>query len=232
FSYAAVVIIVVLTAEFSSLLGTVSLSTLHAPYASVIWPYLVLIVATAVASGAIADDLGNRSITLYLSRPIHLTDYLGAKTAAVAVWVALPSIGPGVVGVVIAAGLGLLPATVSLEGIGAFVAVGLLTTGFFTTLGIALSTLTSRALFAGVALFGATLSAHLAALAVSGATGANGVLYLSPITDLLTVADAAFSTGAADPISALGALAVLLGASVVLGVVAFLRLTRVEVVGE
>ena len=231
-SYLAVVLIVVLTAEFSSFLQGVSLSTFHAPYGSPIWPYLILIVATAVGSGCIADDLGSRAITLYLSRPIHLLDYLTAKTTAVAFWIGLTAIGPGVVGVIIAAGLGLASGPVAVSAAVAFLAVGALTTAFFTALSVALSTLTTRALFAGVAIFGSTLSADLAATAVASATGRPVVGYLSPIGDLLAASQAAFDTGASNGIAPATAVALLVGATIVLLVGTWLRLDRVEVVGE
>lgn len=231
-SYAAIVLILVIDAEFASLLGTVDLATFHAPYASPVWPYLILLVATAVGSGSIADDLESRAITLYLSRPIRLADYLLAKFGAVAFWVGVTAIGPGLVGVTIVGLLGLSPASVTLAAAGAFLGVGALTTIFFTALGVALSSLTARALFAGVGIFGINLSANLAATAVYGATGNAAILYLSPITDLQTAAEAAFATGASTATFPLTCAALLLAASVVLVVTAWVRLTRVEVVGE
>lgn len=231
-SYLAIVLIVVLDAEVAAVLGGVRLATFHAPYASQIWPYLILIVATAVGSGCIADDLGSRSITLYLSRPIHLVDYLAAKSAAVAFWVGVAAIGPGVVGVVISAGLGLASGPVAFDALVAFGAVGGLTTVFFTALAVALSTLTSRGLYAGVGIFGVTLSTDLAANAIHGATGNSGILYLSPINDVLTGSESAFATGAVtDTVPGTG-VALLVAAAVILLIVAWLRLDRVEVVGE
>ena len=231
-SYLAIVLLVVLDAEFASLLGGIRLATFHAPYDSPVWPYLILIVATAVGSGCIADDLGSRSITLYLSRPIRLVDYLVAKTGAVAFWVGVTAIGPGVVGVIIAAGLGLVSASLALEAVVAFVIVGAITTVFFTALAVALSTLTTRALFAGVGIFGVTLSTDLAASAVYGATGNATVLYLSPIGDILTGAQAVFATGASTATVPETAAALLIAAALVLLVVTWIRLNRVEVVGE
>lgn len=232
-SYAAIVLILVINLEFASLLGgPITLASFHAPYASPVWPYLVLLVATAVGSGCIADDLESRSITLYLSRPIHLTDYLTAKVSAVAFWVSMTAVGPALVGVTIVGLLGLSPASVTLAAYAAFLEVGLLITVFFTALAVALSTLTARALFAGVGIFGIILSANLAAAAIAGATGNTAVLYVSPVTDIEAAANAAFATGApTDIVPATGA-ALLLGAAVILLVVTWVRLSRVEVVGE
>ena len=231
-SYLAIVLIIVIDSEFTQFTGGVTLSTLHAPYSSPIWPYLVLIVATAVGAGSIADDLGSRSITLYLARPIHLTDYLAAKTLGVGFWIGVAAVGPGVVGVSIAAGLGLFSASIGFEAVGAFLAIGLLTTVFFTALGLSLSSFTTRALYAGVGIFGVTLSLNIATAAVQGATGNSSVVYASPINDLLTAAEAAFQTGAATPTEPATSVAILLAASVLLFVAAWFRLSRVEVVGE
>jgi hypothetical protein len=231
-SFLAVVLIVVLTAEFASLLGGLTLATLHAPYASPIWPYLTLIIATAVGSGCIADDLGSRAITLYLSRPIHLVDYVVAKTAAVGFWIGLAAIGPGVLGVSISAGLGLISAELAFSAVGAFVGVGLLTTFFFTALGVALSTLTTRALYAGVGIFGVTLSLNIAAVAIFGATQNSSVGYVSPVGDILAAAEAAFQTGTPTDIVPSTAVALLVATTLVLFVVTWVRLNRIEVVGE
>jgi hypothetical protein len=208
------------------------LASFYGPFNSPAWPFLVLIVTTAVGSGSLADDLGSRAITLYLSRPIHLTDYLGAKAAAVGFYVALATIGPGVIGVVIVLLLGSVSATLALSAIAAFVAVGLVTTVFFTGLALALSALTSRALYAGVSIFGATLAAELAAAAVAGTTGNDAVTYIAPFADIHAAASAAFQTGATQTIDPVGSALLLLGGGLLLGLVAWLRLTRVEVVGE
>ncbi|HYK93680.1 MAG TPA: hypothetical protein VEY07_06525 [Thermoplasmata archaeon] len=232
-SYIAIVLILVIELEFGSLLGgAVTLASFHAPYDSPIWPYLVLLVATAVGSGCIADDLESRAIALYLSRPIRLSDYLTAKVAAVGFWVAMTAIGPALLGVTIVGLLGLSSASVTFAAYGAFLEVGLLTTVFFTALAVTLSTLTARALFAGVGIFGVILSANLAAASIAGATGNTAVLYVSPVTDIEAVANAAFNTGAVTDIVPGTAAALLIGAALILSVVTWVRLSRVEVVGE
>jgi len=231
-SYAAIVLAIVVNAELSSLLRGLTLSSFYVAYAIPIWPFLILLVATAVGSGSVSDDLSSRSITLYLSRPIRLEDYVGAKVAAVGTWVGVTAIGPGLLGVTILAALGLAPLAVSVSAFLVFLALGLLTTFFFTGLAIGLSALTSRALYAGVGIFGITLSAEIVGAAVSGATGNSSVLYISPVDDIETAASAAFQTGSATSIDPWGATAVLVVAGAVLFAIAWLRLRRVEVVGE
>ncbi len=231
-TYLAVGLIVILNAEFASLLSGVNLALFHGPYGSPIWPYFTLIVATAVGSGCIADDLASRAITLYLSRPIHLVDYVTAKILAVASWIGISAIGPGLVGVTIAAGLGLVPLPVSLAALGAFLAVGLLTTTFFTALSVTLSTYTKKALYAGVSIFGIILSTNLATSAIASATGNSAIEYLSPVTDILAAADAAFETGAVTPVVPGTAAVLLVATAAILVVATWIRLTRFEVVGE
>lgn len=231
-SYASVVLIIVVSAEFSSIVGGPTVGSFYFPYASPIWPFLVLIGATAVGAGCISEDLGSRSITLFLSRPIHLTDYLGAKASAVAFWIGLMSIGPGLLGVALVGALGLAPLSVTLPAAAAYLASGLLTTLFFTALAVLLSSVTTRALYAGVGMFGITLSAEIAGSAVSGATGNSAVGYVSPIVDLQSSASAIFQTGATTLTVPAASAALLIGASVLFFLVAWLRLSRVEVVGE
>jgi ABC-2 type transport system permease protein len=230
--YLAIVLIVVIDVELSSLVGTIQISNFHVAYASSAWPFLILLVATAVGSGSIADDLANRSITLYLSRPVRLEDYLAAKVAAVGTWIAIAAVGPGLIGVTIVAALGVVPFGVSFGAFGGFLAVGLLTTFFFTALGIGLSALTSRPVFAGVGIFGITLSAEISAAAIDGATNNASVLYMSPIDDIQTVAAAAFRTSGSTSIDPWAAAVVLLASGAALFLLAWLRLRRVEVVGE
>jgi ABC-type transport system involved in multi-copper enzyme maturation permease subunit len=232
-TYLIIVIIIVLTAEFDQLGSAgISVGTFHSAYVGSVWSYLALLVATAVASGSVAEDLASRSITLYLSRPIRLEDYLGAKLAAVGTWLAVCSVGPGVVGVTIVAGLGLCSASVSLGALGAFVAIGLLTTVFFTGFGVALSALTGRAVYAGVGIFGFCLAAEIAAAAVQGVTGNASVGYISPIDDIFSASQAAFRTGASVSVDPWAAAGILVAASLALVAVTWLRLQRVEVVAE
>lgn len=216
-------------------LGTrppITLAAFADPYASVVWPLLVLLVVTAAGAPSVASDLGSRSITLYLSRPILLRDYLLAKSAGIGVWIALVAIGPVAVGSVLLAALGVVSAELALSAIGVAVGLGLLAAVFFVGLALLLSSITSKSLYAGVAIFGTTLSLEIAAGAISGATGNAQVRYLGPFTDLESVMGAAFQTGLPTPtvpaISAAGLVLVGVG----LAALAWMRLRRVEVIGE
>jgi ABC-type transport system involved in multi-copper enzyme maturation permease subunit len=231
-TYIAVTLTLTLNTYFASVIGTLSLSTFEVPYASPAWPFLVLIVTTAVGAGSLAEDIGNRSITLYLSRPIHRTDYLAAKLAATGTWIAIAAVGPGLLGLAVILALGWAPLSLVLSGVAAFLATGLLATVFFTGLALALSSLTTRSLYAGVAIFGVILSLEIGVPVVTGLTGNLSAAYASPITLILSVAQSAFGISgpyATDPLTS----AALLGfGGAFLAIFAAWRISRVEVVGE
>ncbi|MCI4340014.1 MAG: ABC transporter permease [Thermoplasmata archaeon] len=231
FGYAVTLIAILLTVLLRPP-GGAPLSAFYVPIGLATWPLLILLVSATTGSGAIAEDLTSRSITLYLSRPIHLIDYLGAKTAAVAFWIGMVAVGPCLVGVLLAAGLGAVSATVAFSAFGAYIVVGFLATFFFTGLAIALSTWTARSLYAGVALFGVVLALQLAAVVISGITGDAQIRYLGVFTDLQNVGVSAFQTGGEQSVDpALSAVALIL-VGLGLFVAAWQRLIRVEVVGE
>jgi ABC-type transport system involved in multi-copper enzyme maturation permease subunit len=212
--------------------GPPTLASFYRPMSGDLWPLEVLLVAAVVGSGGIAEDLTSRSITMYLSRPIHLEDYLAGKAAAVAFWIALVSVGPGIVGAILAAALGAVSASLALTAIAELVSLGALVTFLFTSLALALSAWSGRALYAGVAIFGLVLALQISALAISGVIANPQVPYLAPFNDLQSVAQALLETNASTPtvpwVSAV--LVVLVGAVLLVGV--WSRLRRVEVVGE
>jgi ABC-type transport system involved in multi-copper enzyme maturation permease subunit len=231
-TYLAVTLILTIDTEFASLTGTLTLSTFEAPYSSPAWPFLMLIVATAVGAGSLAEDIGNRSITLYLSRPIRRIDYLAAKIAATGSWMVIAAVGPGLAGLAVVLALGWAPASLVLSGAGAFVATGLLASIFFTGLALALSSLTTRSLYSGVATFGLVLSLEIGAPLVSGLTGNTSVAYASPITDILSVAQSAFGGSGPFATDPLTSAAILAFGGGLLAIFAGWRISRVEVVGE
>lgn len=231
-TYLGVVLIGAVEVAVSSALGTLSLATFEAPFDSVVWPFLLLIVTTAAGAGSLAEDVGNRSFTLYRARPIHLIDYLAGKTVACGGWLLIAAVGPGLVVVVITAALGYPSATLALQAAGAYVAVGGLAAVFFTGLALALSSLTDRALYAGVAIFGVVLSLYIGAALVAGITGNPYVPYASPVANLHSVAHAVFGRGGSPETEPLASAIVLAAAGVVLWIFAYWRLGRVEALAE
>ena len=212
--------------------GPIDLASFSAPYGGTLWPLEILLVCALTGSGSIAEDLASRSITLYLSRPIHLIDYLVGKAAGLGFWIAMAAIGPGVVGSIFAAALGGVSASVAVSAIAATIVLGLLATAFFTGLALALSAWTARGLYAGVAIFGLILTLEFTVLALAGTTGNPQVIYLSVFDNLQNIAYYLFqSPGITSTYPGLSAF--YLGVvTFLLFVATWLRLERVEVVGE
>lgn len=209
--------------------GSVGLANFATPYESI--PYLLLatLLAASAGAGAIASDVADRSITLYLSRPITSTDYLAGKASAVGLVLAIFFFVPGVAACLFAYFVGNVSLGLAVTAMDAFVAVGLLMVVFFTALSLFLSSLTRRPLFAGAAIFGVLVSAEVLAGLVLGVTSSTQALYLSPLEDLLAVGQSLFGvTPSVDPGTAVE---VVLGIAVVTSLVAYLRVRQVEVVG-
>ncbi|MCI4372455.1 MAG: ABC transporter permease subunit [Thermoplasmata archaeon] len=209
--------------------GAVGLNNFATPYKSI--PYLLLATLLAASAGAsaIAGDVSDRSITLYLSRPITPSDYLIGKGSAVGLVLTIFFLIPGIAACLFAYFVGNVSFGLAATAMGAFVAVGLLMVVFFTTLALFLSSLTRRPLYAGAAIFGVLISAEILSALIEGVTSSTHALYVSPLEDLLAVAQSLFGvTPAIDPGSAA---AIVVGIAVVATGVAFLRVRRVEVVG-
>jgi ABC-type transport system involved in multi-copper enzyme maturation permease subunit len=231
-AYVAVVTTTVFFVFFTSLIGTVTSATYTAAVSTPIWPYLLLIVTATAGAGSVAEDVGSGAIALYLSRPIRRLDYLAAKTVGCGSWILFAALGPGLVAVVITAVLGYASSTIAVEAAAGFLAVGLLATGFFTCLAIALSSLTNRALYAGVTIFGLVLTLDIGASLVSGISGNSEVLYADPISNLLAVAHAAFGVPGNYPIDPATSAVILIVSGVALWAFAGWRMGRVRVITE
>lgn len=231
-TYLTVTANVALTVYFASLLGRSTLAAFESPFEMVFWTLLILIVAAAVGAGSIADDLGSRAITLYLSRPIRLVDYLLAKAAATGIWILVATLGPGLVGVGLLAALGVVSASIAIQATGGFLAVAFTATVFFTGVSLAFSSLTRRSLYAGVTIFGVVLSLATSGEVISGITGNASVLYADPVTNLHSVAQAAFGLSGPYPTDPVASATLLLLTGILLAALAWWRLSRIEVVGE
>jgi ABC-type transport system involved in multi-copper enzyme maturation permease subunit len=231
-TFIAVVLTTVFTVFFTTLLGTVTSATFTVAVASPAWPYLMLIVTATVGAGVLADDVGSRAITLYLSRPVRLIDYLAAKTIACGGWLLIAALGPGFLAVGITAALGYATATVALEAAGGFLMVGLLAAVFFAGLALALSSLTNRALYAGVTIFGLVLTLDIGASIVAGISGNPQVGYADPVSNVLAVAHQAFSVSGTSSLDPGVSAAILLVSGVAMWGFAAWKLRRLEVVAE
>jgi len=231
-TWLVVVLAATFNIAFASLTGSSVMSGFESPYESVAWILLILIVAATVGAGSLADDIGSRAITLYLSRPINLSDYLVAKAGATGTWLLIATVGPGCVAVAITTALGYVSASAALAAAGAYFAVGVVTAVFFTGVTLAFSSVTRRSLYAGVATFGAVLSIDVSTSVVSGITGNTPILYANPKTLTQTMAEAAFGLSSSSPLNPYTSAAVMIVVGVVLAALAWWRLARIEVVGE
>jgi ABC-type transport system involved in multi-copper enzyme maturation permease subunit len=192
--------------------------------------FAVMLMASAIGSGLIADDRDSMALTLYLSRPITQVDYLIAKAAVLAPLLMMVTIVPLVLTPLLALLLGLFPWDVALPAMGVGVAVGLLFTSFYVATTLFLSSLTRKKGYAAAGVFAITLGLTLPAeiLAGSGSLNNPNLLYLSPWEDYLAVARGAY--GVSGPVDWPIALAILLGAIVLAALVTYLRMKAVEVV--
>ena len=188
--------------------------------------FFVTLMASFVGAGLIADDVHSMALTLYLSRPISVTDYLVAKAAVLGTLVSMLTVLPLAITPLIAGLLGLFPWDIALPAIGIAFAVGFLLTAFYTALALFLSSMTRRKAYAGAGIFATTFGLTIPAeiLAQPGAIGNPALLYLSPWEDFLAVARAAYGAGPG-PIDWGPSLAILLG---VIGLAAFVTYTRMR----
>lgn len=231
-TYLGVVLIATINVALSSAFGSLTLATFETPFNSPVWPLLILIVATAAGAGSLSEDVGTRSFTLYRARPIHLVDYLAGKTIACGGWLLIAAVGPGLIVVAITAALGYPSATLALEAAGAYLAVGGIAAVFFTGLALALSSLTDRALYAGVGIFGVVLSVYIGAALVAAITGNIYVPYASPFANIDSIAHAAFGLTGSTATEPAGSATVLAAAGVLLWGFAFWRLQHQEAIAE
>ncbi|MDE1820160.1 MAG: ABC transporter permease subunit [Euryarchaeota archaeon] len=236
FGFTATFVPLLLTEIFASfgLLQGPQLSSFYQAYESPVLLIFTMLMSTMVGAGIVADDLRSKAISLYLSRPITILDYLVGKSAVVGLLLALLAILPGLLTALIVGLLGYVTATVAAEAAAVFLGVGALTVLTFTGVAVLLSTLTDRKSFSGAGIFALLFSVEIVSLILAGATRDLSFEYLSPWEDVLAVARAGFnvSTTPGSTIDPLVALTVLLVLIPVLFVLAYLRLSRLEVVTD
>jgi len=189
----------------------------------------VTLMASVIGSGLIADDRDSMALTLYLSRPITGADYLIAKASVLTPLVALVSVLPLVLVPFVAFLLGLFPAEVALPAMGVGFAAGALLTAFYVSLSLSLSSMTRRKSYAAAGVFAVTFGLTIPAGVLASALNSPELLYLSPWEDFLAVARGVYGVSGG-LIDWPGALAILLGATVLASLLAYLRMNAVEVV--
>src|SRR5712692_2037274 len=191
--------------------------------------FFVSLMASVIGAGLIADDMQSMAFTLYLSRPITQSDYLLAKAAILAPLIAMVTILPLLLTALVAALLGFFSWTIALEAMGITIVVGGLLTLFYTAVSLFLSSLTRRKGIAAAGVFAVNFGLTIPATVLAITIGNPSVLYLSPWNDYVAVASAAFG-GANTGIDWPGALAILLGVTVLAALVTYVRMKAVEVI--
>ncbi len=224
-------LVVVFFASFIPGAGARDLTFFYTPASNPAIPFFTVLMAAVVGGGLIADDLDSMALTLYLSRPLTAADYLTAKAAILATLTGLVAILPLVLTPLVGFLLGFFAWDIALEAIGLSIGLGLILTGFFTSLSLFLSSLTRRRAYAAAALFALVfgLVAVETILVSAGSVNNPSLLYLSPTEDFLELARAAFGV-AGSPIDWPPALAILLGVTALAAFATWLRMKAVEVV--
>lgn len=147
----------------------------------------MLLVASGVGAGLIADDLRHRSLTLYLSRPVTSWGYIAAKASIVGLALFIAVAFPGIVGPIVAALLGYVSWETALVALGAGLAFGLLAVGVFSFTVLMFSSLTTRKGIAAAALFSIGLASNGLAQSLQERFGVDGILHMSIYQNLLAV---------------------------------------------
>ena len=234
-SYIVVLLLIIVPFYLASLApgacGVLPLTAFFLPFATQLWFFFEALLVTSVGAGIIATDVANRSITMYLARPITSLDYLVAKAGAVGTWLTLGIIAPGAIGTTIVLALGYVDLPTALAAYAGFVGVGLLTVVVFAGLALILSAIAPRATYAGAAIFGGLVGAEIIALAVRGISGQPDVLYVSVEQDLLAVAQYAFGVTGGELAPGVAAVVLLLLAAGCF-LASYMRLDRLQVVSE
>lgn len=226
-------LVTVLTYQTLGLGAGLALAAFYDPYSNFLLFLFIMLLTALVGGGIVADDIGSKAISLYLSRPITLGDYLVAKGGVVAAALGLIAVVPGILGALLAYVLGYVDATVAAEALGIYVGLGLLLTLTFTSLALFLSSLTDRRSWAGAGIFAFLLMDDVLADILRGVSHNVAWLYVSPWEDLTCVARYLFDvpTGA-DSIAPAVAFAILAVLVTLLGSATYLRLSRMELVTE
>ncbi len=169
-----------------------ALTLFYLPFSSQVWFFFQVLFTASIGAGVIANDVANRSITMYLARPITAADYLTSKAGAIALWLGIAVILPGLVGVTIVLSLGYVSLGIALEGAAGFLAVGLLTVLAFTGLALLVSAWSPKSSYAAAAIFGLLVGAEIVAAVIAAISSTTSVLYFSLEQDALAVAQWAF----------------------------------------
>ncbi|MGA1793681.1 MAG: ABC transporter permease, partial [Thermoplasmatota archaeon] len=127
--------------------------------------YLWIVLLTAVCgSGIIANDLRNNTFTLYFSRPITKSDYMVGKFLALSTILSVITLVPALIIFVARMAFINEPFIYILEHLwllGGMLIASVVAIAIFSSIAMALSSMTNRGIFAGVGIFGSFIFASI-----------------------------------------------------------------------
>lgn len=219
----------------------IDVKTFYGPFGGHFLFLFAMLVTAMVGGGVISDDFATKSISLYLSRPITLLDYLIGKFSTVAALLGVLVLLPGVIAVIVAGSLGYISASVTLQSIFTYLGAAILMVIVFASIALFLSSFTTRRTWASSGIFGVLLFTEIVSNVLAEASSDPNWIYLSPWEDFDAVARAMFGiTGTTNssffgaPLPAYSefgyiAFLCLLGLTVTLLSLTYIKLTRTEV---
>ncbi|MFQ5919699.1 MAG: hypothetical protein ACE5I4_06615 [Thermoplasmata archaeon] len=197
--------------------------------------FFILVVAAAVGSGLISDDMRHMSLTLYLSRPLTTGDYLAAKALIVGIFVFIAVAVPAIASPIVAAVLLYVGWELALQVLLAGAAFGLLTMVLFSLLALLFSSLTQRKGVAAAGTIASVLALEILSVPLFGVFESLEVFHLSLYQNLLAVGRVLYGLPASG-ITAFGFLAwevslpILVALIAVFTTVAYTRIRSMEVI--
>ncbi len=149
--------------------------------------FFILVVAAAVGSGLISDDMRHMSLTLYLSRPLTTGDYLASKAIIVGIFVFIAVAVPAIASPIVAAILLYVGWELAIQVLLAGAAFGLFTMIVFSLLALLFSSLTQRKGVAAAGTIASVIALEILSPNLSLVFEVQEVLHLSVYQNLLAV---------------------------------------------
>ena len=213
------------------LFGSSGLATFFWPIGQQLWFFILILLVSSAGAATIARDVSTKALTMYLSRPIRPSDYLGAKAGAIAFWIFVGSVVPGWIAAIIVLALGYVSLELAVGAVAAYLLVGLFSIAAFAGLAVLFSSLTPRSTLAGAGIFGSMLGSWVVMGVLASISGRPDFYYASPVQDVVSVAAGIFGASG-DPLDPRWSGAVLVAFALAAFGIAYRRLVRAQAVSE
>ncbi len=192
--------------------------------------FFILVVAAAVGSGLISDDMRHMSLTLYLSRPLTTGDYLASKAIIVGIFVFIAVAVPAIASPIVAAILLYVGWELAIQVLLAGAAFGLFTMVLFSLLALLFSSLTQRKGVAAAGTIASVIALEILSPNLSLVFEAQEVLHLSVYQNLLAVGRVLYGLPATGFLAWEVSLPILLALIALFATVAYTRIRSMEVI--